>query len=300
MVSVLIFKRTLRCRCKGMRRVAGYEKILGKKFGRLTVIGTFCSEKGYRMCRCHCDCGRDTTVYYNNLISGRTKSCGCLMKQNRMKHKDLTGRQFGQILALRPTEKRSKDGSIIWMCQCGCGRKFEINGRYLIRGYRRDCGCGCGKDPYKKREGHFIDLSNRKFGELTVLYQTSQRDPKGCIMWHCRCSCGKEKDYSAGELLSGSIVSCGHIRIENGKKLHERLHYAENSCIEFLKRKKRVDNTTGHTGVYRTKHGTYMASITLNKVRHYLGTYPSLEQAVEARQEGVEKYHKPFLEKYTN
>ena len=215
MVSVLIFKRTLRCRCKGMRRVAGYEKILGKKFGRLTVIETFDLEKRYRMCRCHCDCGKDTTVYYNNLISGRTKSCGCLMKQNRMKHKDLTGRQFGQILALRPTEKRSKDGSIIWMCQCGCGT-----------------------DPYKKREGHFIDLSNRKFGELTALYQTSQRDPKGCVMWHCRCSCGKEKDYSAGELLSGSIVSCGHIRIENGKKLHERLHYAENSCIEFLQRKK--------------------------------------------------------------
>ena len=60
------------------------------------------------------------------------------------------------------------------------------------------------------------------------------------------------------------------------------------AASNFCKEKKRVDNTTGHTGVYRTKHGTYMASITLNKVRHYLGIYPSLEQAVEARQEGVE------------
>ena len=277
-----------------------YEKIVGKKFGLLTVMETFRSEKGYWMCRCHCDCGKDTTVYCNNLTSGKTKSCGCLQEQNRRKYRDLSGKRFGQIQVLRPTDKRNKDGSIIWECQCGCGRTFEVNGRYLIRGYRHDCGCGCGRESNNKREGHPLDLTNRKFGELTVMYETDQRDSKGSVIWNCRCSCGKEKDYSADELLHGSTVSCGHIRMENGKKLHEKLHYAENSCIEFLQRKKRVDNTTGYTGVYKTRCGTYMASITLNKVRHYLGTYPSLQQAVKARQEGVEKYHKPFLEKYTS
>ena len=276
-----------------------YEKFIGQKFGRLTVMETFQSEKGYRMCRCHCACGKETTVYYYNLISGRTKSCGCLMEENRRKYRDLSGKRFGQILVLRPTEKRNKEGSIIWKCKCSCGRIFEVNERYLVRGFRRDCGCGCGTDPGHKREGHPIDLTNRKLGELTVLYQTDHRDSKGGVIWHCRCSCGKEKDYSADELLRGSTVSCGHIRVENGKKLHERLHYVENSCIEFLLRKKRVDNSTGYTGVYRTRNGNYTASITLNKVRHYLGTYPSLQEAVKARQEGVEEYHKPFLEKYT-
>lgn len=274
------------------------EKLIGKRFGQLTVLETFQSEKGYRMCRCHCDCGKDTTVYFNNLISGRTRSCGCLMEKYRRKYRDLSGKKFGEILALRPAEKRGEDGTVFWECQCSCGRKFEVNGRYLIRGYRRDCGCGCSIDPDYKREGHPADLANRRFGELTALYLTDKRSGKGSAIWHCRCSCGKEKDYSADELLHGRTVSCGHVRVENGKKLHEKLHFAENSCVEFLQRKKRVDNTTGYTGVYQTRHGTYAASITLNKIRYNLGTYATLEQAAKARQEGVEKYHKPFLEKY--
>jgi hypothetical protein len=274
------------------------EELIGKKFGKLTVTGTFRSEKGYRMCRCHCDCGRDTTVYYSNLVSGQTKSCGCQMEKSRRQYRDLSGQRFGSVVALRPTEKRGKDGSVIWECRCDCGRIFEINRKNLVRGGCRDCGCGCASKTGHGRKRPQLDLTNRTFGELTALYKTDKRDSHGCVIWHCRCSCGAEKDYSADELLHGRIVSCGHVRSENGKKLHENLHFVENSCVEFLKRKKRSDNTTGITGVYRTKHGTYAANITFNKVRHYLGTYATLEQAVEARREGVEKYHKPFLEKY--
>lgn len=206
--------------------------------------------------------------------------------------------QFGKLSALHPTEKRGRDGTIVWKCRCGCGQLFEVNERDLVRGYRRDCGCGCGTDPQARRKGHAVDLTGKTFGELTALYMTDQRDKKGSAIWHCRCSCGREKDFSEDVLLHGNTVSCGHVRAENGKKLHTKLHFVENSCVEFLKRKKRSDNKTGYTGVYRTERGTYRASITLNKVRHNLGTYPTLEQAVKAREEGYEKYHKPFLDKY--
>lgn len=124
------------------------------------------------------------------------------------------------------------------------------------------------------------------------------RTEKGEKQCHCRCSCGREKDFSEDVLLHGNMVSCGHVREENGKKLHKNLHFVENSCVEFLKRKKRIDNKTGHTGVYRTPYSTYRASITLNKVRHNLGTYPTLAEAIAVREQGFEKYHKPFLDKY--
>ena len=283
---------------KGNEYMAKDQELIGKKFGRLTVLEVFRTEKGAKQCRCRCDCGKETTVYYSNLVSGRTRSCGCLMKENQHQYRDLSGMQFGALLALAPTEKRGPDGAIIWKCRCRCGRICEVNERYLVRGYRRDCGCGCSEKSEEKRKGHPVDLTGKTFGELTALYPTDQRDKKGSVIWHCRCSCGREKDFSEDVLLHGNTVSCGHVREENGKKLHKNLHFVENSCVEFLKRKKRSDNKTGHTGVYRTPYGTYRASITLNKVRHNLGTYPTLAEAIAAREQGFEKYHKPFLDKY--
>ena len=57
------------------------EDIIGKKFGRLTVL-----EKTDKKCcrvnyfKCKCDCGNEKSVLKNHLISGHTQSCGCITK----------------------------------------------------------------------------------------------------------------------------------------------------------------------------------------------------------------------------
>lgn len=53
----------------------------GKKFGRLTVI-EFAGKK-YRknLWRCRCECGKETITTASHLLSGHTKSCGCLAKE---------------------------------------------------------------------------------------------------------------------------------------------------------------------------------------------------------------------------
>ncbi len=53
--------------------------ITGKRFGRLTAIAS----AGKSACwvevwKCRCDCGREVFVYKTHLMSGHTKSCGCL------------------------------------------------------------------------------------------------------------------------------------------------------------------------------------------------------------------------------
>lgn len=61
-------------------------KIIGQKFGRLTVIKE-CKERDKykkRIYECQCDCGNITYVTGCNLRNGNTKSCGCL------KHKGYT------------------------------------------------------------------------------------------------------------------------------------------------------------------------------------------------------------------
>ena len=61
---------------------------IGKKYNRLTVIGfdkkIYTSRQQSWMWRVRCDCGNERVVNPVKLISGATKSCGC-MKIDRMK-----------------------------------------------------------------------------------------------------------------------------------------------------------------------------------------------------------------------
>lgn len=67
-----------------------YEKIEGKKFGKLLVLekASDKDKRGRSLYLCKCDCGNTVFVSRNLLISGQKKSCGCLRKEkpNRFTH----------------------------------------------------------------------------------------------------------------------------------------------------------------------------------------------------------------------
>jgi len=59
--------------------------MLGKTFSRLTVIGPAEGKPfGHAVWLCSCECGNPEPVVVvgNNLRQGRTKSCGCLLREH--------------------------------------------------------------------------------------------------------------------------------------------------------------------------------------------------------------------------
>jgi len=63
--------------------------ITGKRYGRLTVIepDTPCDkEHGYRWI-VRCDCGTTFSAYRHNLVTGLTRSCGCLRRETMLKNR---------------------------------------------------------------------------------------------------------------------------------------------------------------------------------------------------------------------
>lgn len=65
--------------------------IMGKKFGKLTVIERTNKKdkKGNYFVKCRCDCGNFSEVLRNNLLRGNTKSCGCIVRSpNEFEIKD--------------------------------------------------------------------------------------------------------------------------------------------------------------------------------------------------------------------
>ena len=65
--------------------------LIGQRFGLLTVIEDLGyetyeeSNQRQRVFKCQCECGNKTNVTYSNLVSGVTKSCGCLRSGRPLK-----------------------------------------------------------------------------------------------------------------------------------------------------------------------------------------------------------------------
>lgn len=59
--------------------------LTGKTFGRLTVLKSFGRDRYGRMeWKCICSCGNTTINKSNDLLTGNTKSCGCLGIESRI------------------------------------------------------------------------------------------------------------------------------------------------------------------------------------------------------------------------
>ena len=57
-------------------------ELVGSKFGRLTVCAIKqCENSKRNLLQCQCECGNTTFVSRCDLVSGKTKSCGCLRKE---------------------------------------------------------------------------------------------------------------------------------------------------------------------------------------------------------------------------
>ncbi|MGS1095841.1 hypothetical protein ACVCNR_14785 [Aquamicrobium terrae] len=129
------------------------ERMTGKRFGRLVVLAREGrSRSGKLLWRCICDCGTEKVVFGANLRNGKTKSCGCIRREQllarpnpgrtnpRPRRADLIGQKFGRLTVLRRAGKTS-NGEATWACRCECGGDKEATTYNLRCGLTKSCGC---------------------------------------------------------------------------------------------------------------------------------------------------------------
>jgi hypothetical protein len=61
--------------------VHNFRDIEGQRFSRLTVLGHLGAVKKQTRWLCLCECGNRAVVAYAKLVSGKTRSCGCLKRE---------------------------------------------------------------------------------------------------------------------------------------------------------------------------------------------------------------------------
>jgi hypothetical protein len=133
-----------------MAKTGSPKDITGRKFGRLTAIKLGKrSESGQNIWVFRCDCGVEKEFQRGNVLSGVTKSCGCLKKE---KTKDITGQKFWRLTAIKfiGMNKRKEK---IWLFSCDCGVQKELVAREVVRGKTKSCGCLHHENACLKKHG---------------------------------------------------------------------------------------------------------------------------------------------------
>lgn len=195
--------------------------MLGKKFGRLLVVGEAVHRKhGQLQWHCVCECGNKKPVIGHSLRSGRTQSCGCLCREKTREARkrdiiDRKGLKYGRLTVIKYAGSKHKGAQ--WLCECECGETKVIDGQLLQKGSTKSCGCivrlPSGKASFnvvyktyvysaKKRELEFT-LTKEQFKHLTT---------QNCL--YCGAEPSREKTHKNA---NGSYTYNGIDRVDNSQ-----------------------------------------------------------------------------------
>jgi hypothetical protein len=139
-----------------------YERLEGKRFGRLVVV-SFAGIKGRSaVWDCQCDCGNLAKATTANLNFGKVKSCGCLSTTASKKHHWVASRPY-----------------IIWQ-----GMKTRCDNPKSI-GYHRYGGRGITYDPrWKEFSVFWEDMGENYRDDLTIERKDNNAGySKGNCVW---------------------------------------------------------------------------------------------------------------------
>lgn len=207
------------CGCKERQQ----RNMAGQRFGRLIAINEDLHKSSLWFCQC--DCGKTKIVARHNLISGATRSCGCLQKEvGYSKLDDLVGQKFGALTVINRVENDGKQ--VRYLCKCDCGNEKIFYSTNLKRGLSTSCGC-FRKEKLSKL--YFQDLTGQTFGKLTVDSLNSYDEDSRNYFWNCVCECGTKTVVAGNHLKNGHTQSCGCMISAGEEKIAKIL--SDNSII---------------------------------------------------------------------
>lgn len=277
--------------------------ITNQKFGRLTAKEVVRTVPGKgSIWRCECECGGEKEVPAAYLLNGHTRSCGCINAE-RQARLDITGQRWGRLVVVRhvgyTTIEQTGKKQAVWLWQCDCGNTKEIPATQVKHGGTRSCGCKAMEHITDLRKQ---DITGERFGRLTAVRPTEQRDNNGSVIWELRCDCGNLTYKTVNALKSGRVLSCGcKYRETRSETVKHRRDMVEGTNVSNIVVSKhlRSNNTSGHTGVGLDRRtGKWYAYINFQKKHYNLGLHKDKSAAIRARRAAEARLHDPVILEY--
>lgn len=270
--------------------------LAGRVSGDLTVIKRFGSYKDEDLWLCRCNCGNRHIALQSRLTDGSITNCGC--KKRGRKRADITGQRFGKLVAQEYLFDDYRNQAC-WLFRCDCGNEKILSYNQVKWGGVSSCGCVRRERTSNLKK---TDITGQRFGRLIAVKPTKQRHGSGSIVWECTCDCGNTAFYTVNQLRFGNVRSCGCLYQESRTDWSgNRKDLTDDTSITGLLTAKhpRIDNTSGVTGVYLDrKSSKWIAYISFQKKRHYLGIFERKDDAIKARQRAEQEFHDPLIEEH--
>lgn len=176
-----------------------WKEFIGKTFDRLMVINRseHKNNDGRYTYICRCECGKEVNVTKNNLVSKRTRSCGCLNSEIHKERFKECRESFNFTEYLNKTFNRltiiKYDGFIDkehrFTCQCLCGTvKENIIIHNILSGNTKSCGCIRTEIQLEGLDGYEAIVNKRERGKFTrseLRKQIIKRDSYKCFLCNC-------------------------------------------------------------------------------------------------------------------
>ncbi len=207
-----------------------------------------------------------------------------------MRRAELEGKTFGRLRVQGLSDKYPERSSLYWICACQCGKTRVVDSWRLLSGTTKSCGClhtdtitthGMSNLPEYRIWASMIHRCSNKDSQVYRHY--GGRGISVCKRWH---------------QFENFISDIGRrpspeLTIE---RRDNNLGYSLDNCYwatrtqQRMNQSKQKNNTTGTVGVYLLCTGKYLAKIEFGGIRHHLGHFDEIEDAIEARIRGEKKY----------
>lgn len=128
------------------KNLRDYSDFIDQRFGFLKVIDVSRERdinNNYEVYFvCECICGSVKKVLVNNILSGKTNSCGCKGSPNTMRNPPKVGDVFSDWTVLDVTNRTSTNGItyVMCLCRCSCGVEKLVDAYSLKKGTSTSCG----------------------------------------------------------------------------------------------------------------------------------------------------------------
>lgn len=216
---------TTSCGCLRVERhaEATAHDLVGRVFGRLTVLRKDRAPHDRPHWICRCECGGEKAVMGKHMLGGMIRSCGCIRRERTAltgaeRAIDRTGLRYGRLLV---KSRAPNVGRVsYWNCLCDCGGQKVVAGNNLQGGSVKSCGCALQREASEGAvltpASSFVprapveDMTGQRFGMLVVLRRGATRE--GRPTWLCECDCGNTAEIAGRSLRSGNNRSCGCMR----------------------------------------------------------------------------------------
>ena len=128
------------------------------------------------------------------------------------KRLDITGKKFNKLTAIGPTNRRAKNGAVIWLFQCDCGEQTYRPATDVVSESIKSCEKCCKQNCFggnRYTSTVSIQSVGEKSGMLSIVDVDFGDGSAQSVSYMCKCDCGNPK-----------LVKISHKRFLNKKQLH--------------------------------------------------------------------------------